>query len=66
MSDHEKEVNDLHKDGGPAITEEAAAWTAHKMSGTIYYYNSITGESTYDRPASFKGEVAARSTCHIK
>lgn len=33
-------------------------WTAHKTeSGTVYYYNALTGESTYERPANFNQEV---------
>ncbi|ONK55246.1 uncharacterized protein A4U43_UnF6000 [Asparagus officinalis] len=64
--DRDKEANDLHKDGETTKREEVDAWTAHKTeSGTIYYYNSITGESTYNKPSSFKGElekVANQST----
>lgn len=33
-------------------------WTAHKTeAGIIYYYNALTGESTYEKPSGFKGEV---------
>ncbi|XP_042394898.1 pre-mRNA-processing protein 40C-like isoform X1 [Zingiber officinale] len=33
------------------------AWTSHKTeTGAVYYYNSITGKSTYEKPSSFKGE----------
>ncbi|KAK7264143.1 hypothetical protein RJT34_31747 [Clitoria ternatea] len=43
-----------------AQNEDAAildAWTAHKTeAGIVYYYNAVTGESTYDKPAGFKGE----------
>jgi transcription elongation regulator 1 len=35
------------------------AWTAHKTEdGAIYYYNSLSCQSTYTRPVEFKGEVA--------
>lgn len=38
--------------------EQLDAWTAHKTEADIvYYYNALTGESTYDKPAGFKGEV---------
>ncbi|XP_073112719.1 pre-mRNA-processing protein 40C isoform X2 [Elaeis guineensis] len=64
--DHEKHANDPHKDGESTKNEEADAWTAHKTeSGVVYYYNSVTGESTYERPSSFNGEpenVTAQST----
>jgi transcription elongation regulator 1 len=47
--------------GGPLkaeASENADAWTAHKTAdGTVYYYNSIKGQSTYEKPPSFKGEV---------
>ena len=67
MADHDKQANDLHMDGRTTKSEEVDVWTAHKTdSGAIYYYNSITGESTYDKPSSFKGEVAAHCTYHIK
>ncbi|XP_051129506.1 pre-mRNA-processing protein 40C isoform X2 [Andrographis paniculata] len=36
---------------------ELDAWTAHRTeNGTIYYYNALTGESTYEKPPGFKGE----------
>lgn len=38
--------------------DQLEAWTAHKTeAGIIYYYNAMTGESTYDKPAGFIGEV---------
>ncbi|KAL3678003.1 hypothetical protein R1sor_020959 [Riccia sorocarpa] len=37
---------------------ESDAWTAHKTAdGAVYYYNSLTGKSTYDKPPGFKGEA---------
>ncbi|GBG69078.1 hypothetical protein CBR_g3777 [Chara braunii] len=59
--DKDKEVE--AKKSNPDIEE---SWTAHKSAdGTIYYYNSITGESTYERPKGFTGQpekVAAQPT----
>lgn len=44
-------------DGGIARKEDADVWTAHKTeTGAVYYYNSITGQSTYEKPPGFKGE----------
>ncbi|KAL4394748.1 hypothetical protein HN51_022644 [Arachis hypogaea] len=40
-----------------AANEKLDAWTAHKTeTGVVYYYNALTGESTYDKPVGFKGE----------
>ncbi|OVA12114.1 WW domain [Macleaya cordata] len=44
-------------DGGTVNTDEVDAWTAHKTdTGAVYYYNAVTGESTYEKPSGFKGE----------
>lgn len=49
-------VDTLNEDA--ANNDQLDAWTAHKTeAGIIYYYNAVTGESTYDKPAGFKGEV---------
>ena len=41
-----------------AADDQLDAWTAHKTEArVVYYYNALTGESTYDKPAGFKGEV---------
>ncbi|KAM0009657.1 putative WW domain-containing protein [Helianthus debilis subsp. tardiflorus] len=33
------------------------AWSAHRTeTGTIYYYNAVAGQSTYQKPIGFKGE----------
>lgn len=43
---------------GEAPTKELDAWTEHRAeTGTVYYYNALSGESTYERPSGFKGEV---------
>ncbi|GIL74510.1 hypothetical protein Vretifemale_4510, partial [Volvox reticuliferus] len=35
-----------------------AAWTVHKSEdGSVYYYNTVTEESTWEKPPGFKGEV---------
>ena len=40
------------------VADPADAWTAHKTEdGTVYYYNSVSGQSTYTRPEGFTGEV---------
>jgi transcription elongation regulator 1 len=34
------------------------AWTAHKSGdGQVYYHNTMTGESSWERPEGFAGEV---------
>ncbi|KAK6931844.1 FF domain [Dillenia turbinata] len=59
--DNAKQVNSTSKtkDGdGEAINEQFDAWTAHKTdTGTVYYYNAITGVSTYEKPSGFKVET---------
>ncbi|RAL54617.1 hypothetical protein DM860_001745 [Cuscuta australis] len=41
-----------------ANTKALDAWTAHQTeTGSIYYYNAVTGVSTYEKPAGFKGEL---------
>ncbi|XP_068639951.1 pre-mRNA-processing protein 40C-like isoform X2 [Aristolochia californica] len=54
----DKQVNDpTVKDDENLKKDDIDAWTAHKTeSGVVYYYNALTGESTYERPSSFKGE----------
>ncbi|KAM0835758.1 hypothetical protein ACQ4PT_062738 [Festuca glaucescens] len=37
--------------------QDSDAWSAHKTeAGVLYYYNALTGESTYQRPPDYKGE----------
>ncbi|KAL7609464.1 pre-mRNA-processing protein 40C [Lactuca sativa] len=37
--------------------EQLDAWSAHRTeTGILYYYNSVTGQSTYQKPPGFKGE----------
>ncbi|KAL7509519.1 hypothetical protein ACHAXN_006500 [Cyclotella atomus] len=35
----------------PAAPPAAQGWTQHAHEGRVFYYNSITKQSTYDRPA---------------
>ncbi|KAJ0969000.1 hypothetical protein J5N97_021877 [Dioscorea zingiberensis] len=52
--EHERQGSEPSK-GGVARNEEIDAWTAHKTeTGTIYYYNCLTGKSTYEKPLNFK------------
>ncbi|CAN4090396.1 unnamed protein product [Withania somnifera] len=61
-----KRVNDADTNQGASTSEQPETWTAHRTeAGAIYYYNSLTGESTYEKPAGFRGEpgkVAAQPT----
>lgn len=50
--------NHLHPSGtrdNAAVSEPSHAWTAHKTdTGVFYYYNAVTGVSTYEKPPGFK------------
>ncbi|KAF9677058.1 hypothetical protein SADUNF_Sadunf08G0068100 [Salix dunnii] len=50
--------NHLHHSGtkdNAADSEPFHAWTAHKTdTGVVYYYNAVTGVSTYEKPPWFK------------
>ncbi|KAL6640918.1 hypothetical protein ACP70R_019099 [Stipagrostis hirtigluma subsp. patula] len=51
------QTNDQLEDKRNTGVQDSDAWSAHKTeSGAIYYYNALTGESTYQRPPSYKGE----------
>ncbi|CAH2053273.1 unnamed protein product [Thlaspi arvense] len=43
--------------GSQLVGNRVDAWTAHKSeTGVVYYYNSVTGQSTYEKPPGFEGE----------
>ncbi|XAR53216.1 hypothetical protein NMG60_11021678 [Bertholletia excelsa] len=55
--DNNKHANVMGIKDVVAVNEQFDAWTAHKTeTGVVYYYNALTGESTYEKPAGFKGE----------
>ncbi|XP_039015350.1 pre-mRNA-processing protein 40C-like [Hibiscus syriacus] len=55
--DNRKLVHDARTKAETAVNEQSDVWTAHKTdTGVVYYYNALTGESTYEKPAGFKGE----------
>lgn len=54
----DKKLNAIMTQNEDAANDQLDAWTAHKTeAGIVYYYNVVTGESTYNKPAGFKGEV---------
>ena len=51
-------INDVGSQVASVGNEQSDAWAAHKTeAGVVYYYNALTGESTYEKPPDFKGEV---------
>ncbi|XP_050275850.1 pre-mRNA-processing protein 40C isoform X2 [Quercus robur] len=56
--DIRKHVEEVQIPDGAAVDEQLDAWTAHKTeTGAVYYYNALTGQSTYDKPLGFMGEL---------
>ncbi|KAK8530643.1 hypothetical protein V6N13_122267 [Hibiscus sabdariffa] len=56
--DSRKLVHDVGTKAEIAVSEQSDVWTAHKTdTGVVYYYNALTGVSTYEKPAGFKGEL---------
>ncbi|CAA2980143.1 pre-mRNA-processing 40C isoform X1 [Olea europaea subsp. europaea] len=55
--DSSKHVNNDEIKDEASVREQLDAWTAHRTeSGVVYYYNSLTGVSTYEKPLGFKDE----------
>ncbi|CAB4295957.1 unnamed protein product [Prunus armeniaca] len=55
--DNRKQFHDAGNENRASVNEQLDAWTAHKTeTGVVYYYNALTGESTYDKPPGFKEE----------
>jgi hypothetical protein len=66
-SGHGSLVNDQLDDKRNSGAQDSDAWSAHKTeAGVVYYYNALTGESTYHRPPGYKGEVVAQRNSFIK
>jgi len=58
IADDKHKLNATVTQNEDAANDQLDAWTAHKTeAGIVYYYNALTGQSTYDKPAGFKGEV---------
>ncbi|GJT68914.1 pre-mRNA-processing protein 40C isoform X1 [Tanacetum coccineum] len=56
-TDNSKNVSAVGVREESVAVEQVDAWSAHRTeTGIIYYYNSVTGQSTYQKPAGFKGE----------
>ncbi|XP_038721456.1 pre-mRNA-processing protein 40C-like isoform X2 [Tripterygium wilfordii] len=54
--DNRKLVHDAGIMERVVVSEQAEPWTSHKTdTGVIYYYNAVTGQSTYEKPPGFKG-----------
>lgn len=52
-----KHVNGAGIKDGFAVNEQSDSWTTHKTdTGVVYYYNALTGASTYEKPSGFKEE----------
>ena len=64
---HGGQVNEQLEEKRNTGVQDSEAWSAHKTeTGVVYYYNALTGESTYQRPPGYKGEVLAQRNSFIK
>ena len=64
---HGGQVNEQLEEKRNTRVQDSEAWSAHKTeTGVVYYYNALTGESTYQRPPGYKGEVLAQRNSFIK
>ncbi|AQK64997.1 Pre-mRNA-processing protein 40C [Zea mays] len=58
---HGGQVTEQLEDNRNTGVQDSDAWSAHKTeTGVVYYYNALTGESTYQKPTGYKGEVFAQ------
>ncbi|KAK2381434.1 pre-mRNA-processing protein 40C [Trifolium repens] len=57
-TDDKHKLNTIVTQNEDAANDQLDAWTAHKSeAGIVYYYNALTGKSTYDKPPGFKAEA---------
>lgn len=58
FTDNSKHASTVGVKEESVAIEQLDAWSAHRTeTGIIYYYNAVTGQSTYQKPAGYKGEV---------
>ncbi|KAK1430224.1 hypothetical protein QVD17_12813 [Tagetes erecta] len=57
FSDNSKHLNAVGVKEESPLYNLLEAWSAHRTeTGTIYYYNVVKRQSTYQKPVGFKGE----------
>ncbi|AQK64992.1 Pre-mRNA-processing protein 40C [Zea mays] len=60
---HGGQVTEQLEDNRNTGVQDSDAWSAHKTeTGVVYYYNALTGESTYQKPTGYKGELEKVAT----